>query len=431
MHLRLAAIAACALVAGATLCPSQTRAQEPPTPGLSQILQRAHCVASTTHDAGFAEDAARGQVAAAERLLSGAPELSLHSGPRFRSNADSNVPELDIGAEIGLELGRPGDRRRRRTLAKAHLHLSREAHRAENAAFVHRALRLYVHAALAQERAIQARERHALNAQLASAARAQSHTGDAGALDAELASLAEERSQAQAAGLEATARAATRKLQSSLQPTEEAELPGVRIPKRTFFRELAEALEQSDGTSLRADLLARHLAELQARAHVTRARRWPGLRISLGAQREGTEALAAHLGLGFAFGSTAQRRAEADALEAAASRARSARKLELERQRSRGQALSLLLRELLHELALVEQDLLPRHRSLRRRYADAYRTGALPLSTLLLHEHEFLATEQARQILLGELLHTSVDALEWLEFSWPQASSPREASCGL
>src|SRR5690554_3407185 len=433
MRRRLAAFAACTLVAGAALAPQAARAQSTPELRLHDVIERARCAAPTFHDATLDTETARGELQAGARRLTYGPEFGVSAGPRFLPG-QAGSPQADIGVEASLMFGRPGDRTRRIKRARAALTHAQAQTDAANADAIAQALQLYSQAATTRATAALAEQRLELSRRLAEAATARAQAGESGELEAELASLRVEREASEVARQRALAARAEHRLGVALGTSEQAEGGAisdlrVALPTAAELDRVRESLERAETSTPRAQALQARAMELRTRASTSRAERWPGLRLSLGAEREGSEAIAAHLGLGFAFGSGAQRRAESDALLAAAQRAEALHHAELERAQQNTAALLDLLTELHTRHKTWKEELLPRHLALRERYATAYEAGALPLSDVLAIDRELAIAEDARAALLADLLAATTDALELLNFHHPDVPGAEEVIC--
>ncbi|RVU45855.1 TolC family protein [Lujinxingia sediminis] len=435
MQRRLAAYAACALFASAAAWPQAARAQSPSELRLSSVIEHARCTAPTFHSASLDTEAARGELRAGERVLSEGVELGVSAGPRFLPG-DASSPQADLGVEVGLPLGRPGDRARRIEEGEANLELARaQAERADLEAIAG-ALLLYREAATRSATLSLSEQRLELTRRLYEVAAARAQSGESGTLEAELAGLRYEREAAEVARQRARLKRLNHRLANVLgreMPAEGRADSG--DPTRAALPDVAE-LERIYEALLHAQPPSPRAAELQARAQTLRtqartrkAERWPGLRLVVGAAREGSEALVAHLGLGFAFGSGAERRALSDGLNAAATRAESLAQAELARTQERAQAAAELLNSLLEHHRRWEEELLPRHLTLRERYLRAYESGALPLSEILTLERELTEAEDARAALLADLLSATTEALELLNFHHPDAPGAEEVIC--
>ena len=435
MQRRLAAFAACALFTSAAAWPQAARAQSPPELRLSSVIDYARCSAPTFHASSLDTEAARGELRAGERVLSEGVEVGVSAGPRFLPGSDES-PQADLGLEVGLPLGRPGDRARRIKEGEANLALSeRQAERADVEA-IRGALMLYREAATRAATLTLAETRLQLTRRLSEVAAARAESGESGALEAELAALRYEREAAEVARQRARLQQLERRLATVLeidQPAEDsadADDAGLAtLPTAAELQRVHQALLRSETASPRAAELRAQAEALRARARAQRAERWPGLRLSLGAEREGSEALAAHLGLGFAFGSGTERRALSDALGAAAERADALAQAEQARTQQRAQASAALLDTLLEHHRRWEDELLPRHLAMRERYRAAYEAGALPLHEILTLERELSEAEDARTALLADLLSATTEALELLNFHHPDAAGAEEVVC--
>lgn len=438
MQRRLAAFAACALFTSAAAWPQAARAQSPPELRLSSVIDYARCSASTFHTSSLDTEAARGELRAGERVLSEGVEVGVSAGPRFLTGNThgASSPQADLGLKVGVSLGRPGDRARRIEEGEANLTLARaQAARADVEA-IRGALMLYREAATRAATLTLAETRLELTRRLSEVAAARAQSGESGALEAELASLRYEREAAEVARQRARLQRLERRLATVLgvDPSADDRADAgdaglTTLPTAAELQRVHEALQRSETASPRAAELQAQAEALRARARMQRGERWPGLRVSVGAEREGSEALAAHLGLGFSFGSGAERRALSEALGAAAERADALAQAELQRTQERAQASAALLDTLLEHHRRWEDELLPRHLAMRERYLAAYEAGALPLREILTLERELSEAEDARTALLADLLSATTEALELLNFHHPDAAGAEELVC--
>ncbi|TXD33751.1 TolC family protein [Lujinxingia vulgaris] len=435
MHRRLAVFAACALVASAATWPQAARAESPPELRLSSVIDYARCTAPTFHEASLDTEAARGELRAGERLLSEGVELGVSAGPRFLPGS-AESPQADIGVEVGLPLGRPGDRARRIEEGEANLALSERQAELADLGAIRGALMLYREAATRAARLALAEKRLELSRRLSEVAAARAESGESGALEAELAALRYEREAAEVARQRARQGRLERRLATVLGletiPEDGANTEAVAratLPTAAELERVQEALQRSETISPRAAELRARAEALRAQARAQRAERWPSLNLNLGAEREGSEALAAHLGLGFAFGSGAERRALSDALQAAAERAETLAQAEQARAEARTRATADLLARLREHHRHWEDELLPRHLAMRERYLAAYEAGALPLNEILTLERELSEAEDAQAALVADLLSATTEALELLNFHHPDAPGAEEVIC--
>lgn len=236
---------------------------------------------------------ASSRIAEGEAKLAGAqvrslenPSLELSAGPRTGSET---TVDLELGAEIPIELG---NRRDKRT-AVARAGLERERHATEDVRrlAVAAAVGAYYRVLQAEERVALAGERKAVADQLLGIAKDRHAAGDAARFEVNLARTEMARAEseiASARGRLATARAALARI-LGLPSAAELQMAG-SLKERNFF----DAIQSAQESPRRADLLAAQAEVEASRAAISlaEAERLPDVALRLSYKREGDDNVA-------------------------------------------------------------------------------------------------------------------------------------------